>query len=53
VYLTTRPKGVKRFHSALAASDYRYRRTLRKLGTYRMVCTIHTEMRMTVKVTRR
>ena len=53
VYLTTRPKGVKRFHSALAASEYRYRRTLTKLGTYKMVCTIHAEMRMSVKVTRR
>ena len=52
VYLTRRPHGVKRFRSELAASDYSFARRLKKSGKYTMVCTIHAEMTMTVKVRR-
>jgi plastocyanin len=52
VYLTRRPDGVKRFHSELAASDYSFARRLKKAGKYTMVCTIHAEMTMKVKVRR-
>jgi len=52
VYLTRRPNGVKRFHSELAASDYSFARRLKKSGQYTMVCTIHAEMSMKVKVRR-
>ena len=52
VYLTRRPDGVKRFHSELAASDYSFARRLKKSGKYTMVCTIHAEMTMKVKVRR-
>jgi plastocyanin len=50
VALTKRPKGVKRFHSEAAATDYSYKRKLKKPGTYKIVCTLHEEMRMTIKV---
>ena len=52
VKLRKGPRGVKRFHSTLAASDYRFSRTLTKPGKYLVVCTIHAEMRMTIRVTR-
>ena len=50
VYLGKRPEGVKRFHSELAASDYSFKRKLKVAGTYKVLCTIHEEMTMTVKV---
>jgi plastocyanin len=53
VKLKSGPKGVKRFHSEAASTDYRYRRRLRKAGRYRIVCTLHQEMRMTIRVKRR
>ena len=53
VKLRSGPKGVERFHSEAAATGYRYRRTLRKPGRYRIVCTLHEEMRMTILVRRR
>jgi plastocyanin len=52
VALRSGPKGVKRFHSAPAASDYSYRRTLRVPGLYKFLCTYHEEMAMTVRVRR-
>jgi len=52
VLLTKRPKGVKRFHSAPAATDYSFRRRLRKPGTYKILCTFHQEMRQTIVVKR-
>lgn len=52
VYLTRRPEGVKRFHSRLVASDFSFARKLRKPGRYRIVCTIHAAMTMSVKVRR-
>jgi plastocyanin len=50
VSLVRAPKGVKRFHSESAASDYTYRRTLWKPGKYKLVCTFHEGMTMTVRV---
>ncbi len=50
VYAATKPKGFKRFHSDAAASDYSFKRKLTKAGKYLVVCTLHEEMTMTVKV---
>jgi plastocyanin len=55
VYLNNRPKGVsksfkRKFHSELAGSDYTFRRKLTVPGTYRIICTIHEGMKMTIKV---
>jgi plastocyanin len=52
VKLRTAPKGVKKFHSEAAATDYTFKRKLRKPGKYRIVCTLHEEMRMTIRVRR-
>jgi plastocyanin len=52
VKLRSGPKGVKKFHSELAASGYNFARTLKKPGEYLIVCTIHQEMDMTIKVKR-
>jgi plastocyanin len=50
VGLISGPKGVKKFHSEAASTDYSYRRKLTVPGTYRLACSLHHEMRMTVKV---
>ncbi len=50
VYLAAKPKGVKRFHSDAAASDYSFKRKLKQPGRYVIVCTLHEEMTMAVKV---
>ena len=50
VKLKTGPKGVKKFHSEGAATDYEFKRKLTVAGTYKIVCTLHEEMTMTVKV---
>jgi plastocyanin len=51
VKLTKGPKGVKRFHSELAASDYSFSRRLRKKGKYTVICTLHPDtMRQKIKV---
>jgi plastocyanin len=53
VRLQSGPKGVRRFQSEPASSGYRYRRTLRKPGTYRIICTFHVlDMKMKIKVRR-
>jgi plastocyanin len=52
VKLVSGPKGVRRFHSEAAATGYTFRRRLRVPGRYRIVCTFHTEMRMTIRVRR-
>jgi len=48
--LKSAPKGVKKWHSEPASSGYTYKRTFKKVGTYKIVCTLHEEMKMTVKV---
>jgi len=50
VKLKSGPKGAKKFHSEQAAADYTFKRKLTVKGTYKIVCTLHEEMRMTIKV---
>jgi plastocyanin len=50
VRLGSRPKGVKKFHSELAASDYSYSKKLTVPGTYKIYCSLHKEMRETIVV---
>ena len=50
VALAKGPKGFKKFQSEAAATDYTYKRKLTKSGTYKLVCTLHEEMRMTIRV---
>jgi plastocyanin len=52
VKLKSGPKGVKKFHSQAASTDYTFRRKLKKAGKYRIICTLHEEMRMTIRVRR-
>jgi plastocyanin len=52
VKLRSGPKGVTRFRSQLAASGYSFARTLNKPGKYLVICTIHEEMKMTIRVKR-
>lgn len=50
VKLKSGPKGVKKFQSESAATDYTFKRKLTVPGTYKIVCTLHEEMRMTIRV---
>jgi plastocyanin len=50
VYLSKRPKGVKRFHSDPASTDFSYKRKLAKKGTYTLVCTFHENMNQKITV---
>jgi plastocyanin len=50
VKLKSGPKGVKLFHSEGAASDYSFKRKLTVSGTYKIICTLHEDMVMTIKV---
>ena len=52
VGLAAGPKGVKRFRSQAASTDYRFSRKLTVPGTYRLNCSLHHEMRMTISVRR-
>ena len=52
VGLAAGPKGVKRFRSQAASTDFRYSRRFTVPGTYRLNCSLHHEMRMTVTVRR-
>jgi plastocyanin len=52
VRLKSGPRGVRKFHSELAASDFSYSQTLKKPGTYRIYCSIHALMRETIVVKR-
>ena len=52
VGLASGPKGVKKFRSEAASTDYSYKRKLTVPGTYRFNCSLHHEMRMTIKVRR-
>ena len=46
------PKGVKKFKSSLAASDYSFSKTLTVPGTYKIYCSLHATMRGTIVVKR-
>jgi plastocyanin len=50
--LKSGPKGAKKFHSETAATDYTFRRRLTVPGRYRIVCTLHDEMTMRIRVKR-
>lgn len=51
VKLTSAPSGVKKWNSAVRTTDYTYRRTLTKAGTYKIICSLHpTQMRLSVRV---
>jgi plastocyanin len=50
VKLKTGPKGVKKFQSEAASTDYSFKRKLTVAGTYKLICTLHEEMTMTIKV---
>ena len=50
VKLRSGPKGVKKFHSPFASSGLSFARTLKKPGKYVVICTIHDEMQMTIRV---
>jgi plastocyanin len=52
VKLVSAPSGVKHFHSQPASSAYSFKRVLRKPGLYKLKCTLHEEMRMTIRVRR-
>ena len=52
VKLKSGPKGVKKFHSEAASVDYSFKRKLKKVGKYKIICTLHEEMRMTIRVRR-
>jgi plastocyanin len=52
VKLQSGPKGVKRFQSQAAATDYTFKRKLKVAGKYKFVCTLHEEMRLTIRVRR-
>jgi plastocyanin len=50
VKLKSGPKGVKKFQSEAASTDYSFKRKLTVSGTYKLVCTLHEEMTQTIKV---
>ena len=50
VKLGAGPKGAKKFQSESASTDYSFKRKLTVAGTYKLVCTLHHEMKMTIKV---
>jgi plastocyanin len=50
VKLKRGPKGVKKFHSDLAAADFTYKRKLKVKGRYSIICTIHVGMVQTITV---
>jgi len=52
VRLEERPKGVRRFQSAPASSSYTFKRRLKVPGRYGIVCALHHEMTMTIRVKR-
>jgi plastocyanin len=50
VKLRSGPKGVKKFKSDFASTDYSFARTLKKPGKYRVICSLHEGMKMTIRV---
>ena len=51
--LVNKPKGVKGWHSDLAAVGYSYKRKLTVPGRYRFICTMHEDMEMSITVRKR
>ena len=50
VTLDKGPKGVKKFQSEIAASEYVYSRKLTVAGKYHIICSLHEEMTMDIRV---
>jgi plastocyanin len=50
VKLKKGPKGAKKFWSEPGSAGYEFKQTLKKPGTYAIVCTLHDEMKMTITV---
>jgi plastocyanin len=50
VKLGKHPKGAKTFWSEPGAAGYSFSRKLTVPGTYRIICTLHEEMTMTITV---
>lgn len=53
VKLQRGPKGARKFHSEEAGSDYSFTRKLTVPGTYKIICTLHADMRATIVVKKR
>jgi plastocyanin len=53
VQVTSAPSGVTKWRSQVKRTNYTFRRTVTKAGTYKLICSIHpTMMRLTVRVRR-
>jgi plastocyanin len=50
VTLKKAPKGVKKFQSEIAASEYTYSKKLTVPGKYHIICSLHEEMTMDITV---
>jgi plastocyanin len=50
VTLKKGPKGVKKFQSEIAASDYTYKRKFTVAGKYHIICSLHEGMTMDITV---
>jgi plastocyanin len=50
VTLDKAPKGVKKFQSEIAASEYTYSKKLTVPGKYHIICSLHEEMTMDITV---
>lgn len=50
VTLDKGPKGVKKFQSEIAASDFSYKRKFTTKGAYHIICSLHEEMTMDIRV---
>jgi plastocyanin len=48
--LKSGPRGVKKFHSQLAASDYSFSKKLAVPGRYKIYCSLHEGMKQTIVV---
>ena len=52
VKLKSGPKGAKKFHSEAASTDFTFKRKLTVPGLYKIVCTLHDDMKMSIRVKR-
>ena len=50
VTLKKGPKGVKKFQSEIAASDYTYKYRFKVAGKYHIICSLHEGMTMDITV---
>jgi plastocyanin len=50
VKLSNGPNGAKKFQSDPGGAGFKYKRTLKVPGAYKIVCTLHEEMTMTIRV---